>query len=172
MTEARSSATWLWAGVAGLLVVGFLVWLTATSEPSMVAEVQEDAAAEAVPPAAVPPAAEVVTAQQFEDSLGTYAGREVELADVVMVSKTGPQILWVELPSGATFPVKADVAAAEGVTPASRVTVTGRVAQKTAAVLDEWEASGVLDGEEQRTQAESGSYYIEASAIRPSGGSE
>lgn len=171
MTEARSSATWLWAGVAGLLVVGFMVWLTVSSEPSVVAEVQEDSAQPA-PTAPPPSGAEVVTAQQFEDSVGSYAGREVALADVVVASKMGTQILWVELPSGATFPVKAEAAAAEGVTPESRVTVTGRVTETTAAVLDEWEASGVLEGEEQRTQVESGSYHIEASAIRPSGGSE
>lgn len=172
MAEARSSATWLWAGVAGILVLGFMVWLTMTSEPSVVAEVQEDTAppAPSAPPA---PAAEVVTAQQFEDSLETYAGREVALADVIVASKMGSQILWVELPSGATFPVKAEPAAAEGVTPESRVTVTGRVEEKTAAVLDAWEGAGVLEGPEQRTQAESGTYYIEATAIRPSGdGSE
>lgn len=170
MAEARSSATWLWAGVAGILVLAFMVWLTMKSEPSVVAEVQEDTA----PPAsaAVPPPAEVLTAQQFEDSLGTYEGREVELADVVVASKMGSQIVWLELPSGATFPVKAEPGVAEAITPESRVSVTGRVEAKTAAVLDAWEEAGVLDGAEQRTQAESGSYYIEANAIRPSDGSE
>lgn len=170
MAEVRSSGTWLWAGVAGILVLAFMAWLMMTGEPSVVAEVQE--ADTAPPAAAVPPAAEVLTAQQFEDSLATYAGREVELADVVVASKMGPQIVWVELPSGATFPVKAEPAAAEAVTPESRVTIMGRVEAKTAALLDAWEEAGVLEGQEQRTQAESGSYYIEASAIRPSDGPE
>lgn len=52
---ARSAATWLWAAVAGVLVLAFIVWLSQTSEPSLVAEIQEDTPAEATGAAPPPP---------------------------------------------------------------------------------------------------------------------
>lgn len=159
-TEARSlNQTWVWAVLAGIVVLAFMTWLTLTSEPSVIASVQEEVAADASIPATP-----TVTAQQFEDQMGTYNGREIELEDVVVVSRSGAEILWVELPSGALFAVKAEPVVGEGFMPQSRVSIVGRVQEKTAAVLDAWQEAGVI---QDAGQAGSGSHYIEASAIRP-----
>lgn len=98
-----------------------------------------------------------------------YHGQQIELQNVAVVQHMGSSIVWVELPSGSPFLVKvSDQVAANGLpAPQSRVNVIGRVVEKTDSVLAQWEEAGVLASAGQRTQAEFGSSYIEATAIRP-----
>lgn len=156
--------TWGWM-IAALVVVGvFLVWLGVTSEPSAIAVVEEEDATEVAEPGFT---GTVVTAAQFETSVGQYLGQEIQLSNVSVQDKMGTQVLWIELPSGSPYLVKTDPATAQGVATQSRVTVVGRVLQKTDSVLGAWEQSGVLQNPGHRAQAEFGSTFLEARTVRP-----
>jgi hypothetical protein len=152
------TSTLIWAVAAGIMVILFVVWLSRTAEPSnppQIGATDEGGAVAAVLPA------------EFEPAIATYIGREIELQNVAVVEHTGSSIVWVELPSGSPYLVKvSDAVAANGLpAAASRVTVVGTVREKTPAVLDGWLSGGVLNPD-QRTQAEYGTTYIDATAIR------
>jgi hypothetical protein len=157
--------------VAIVVVAVFLLWLALTSEPSVIAAPDETAdttSAEIETAAVVQPAV-------FESSTGNYVGQEIQLLDVPVSSTMGPQIVWIELPSGAPFLVKMDSAlvnSGQAVIPQTRVTVVGRVLQKTDSVLSAWQANGALLDEGHRAQAEYGTTFIEARRIRPSSDQE
>lgn len=158
------ASTIVWALAAVVVVVGFVAWLSMTAEPSVSPLTMEDDTTAAGPAAASP-----VTAGDFEPNVDTYRGRTIELQDVPVVQHMGQSIVWVELPSGSPFLVKvSDAVAANGLPAAqSRVHVVGIVREKSPALLQQWQDSGILESAGQRTQAEFGSSYIEATAIRP-----
>lgn len=157
---SSGAGTIIWAVAAVALVAAFLYWISITAEPSVPPEVaapEEDAAA-------------VVTAAEFEPAIATWIGRDVQLQNVAVLQHTGAALLWVELPSGSPYLVKAsDAVAANGLPDAgSTVTIVGTVRQKGPAVLDGWVGSGVLT-QAQRAEAEYGDTYIDATAIRAGG---
>jgi hypothetical protein len=169
----RSPASALWP-LAAIVVVGvFIVWLAMTSEPSVIAAPEETS--DTTDATGAMDTAPVVAATDFESNAATYVGQEIQLPDVPVTSVMGPQIIWVELPSGAPFLVKMDSALASAGQPVaaqSRVTVVGRVLQKTDSVLGAWQQSGALQNEGHRAQAEYGTTFIEARRIRPASGQE
>ena len=161
------AGTIVWAVAAVIVVALFVVWLSMTAEPSVTPLLAEDDTAAAGPGGAAAP----VTAADFEPNADSYRGQTIELQNVPVVQHMGRTIVWVELPSGSPFLVKVnDAVAANGLpTPQSRVHVVGIVREKSSALLQQWQDSGVLENAGQRTQAEFGSSYIEATAIRPAG---
>lgn len=163
--QGGSSTTIIWAVAAIVLMGAFVVWISRNAEPSVPPSMmEEDTAAMAGPGDAA-----AVTAEAFEANMQGYHGQQIELQNVAVVQHMGSSIVWVELPSGSPFLVKvSDQVAANGLpAPQSRVNVIGRVVEKTDSVLAQWEEAGVLASAGQRTQAEFGSSYIEATAIRP-----
>jgi hypothetical protein len=162
----------LWPLVAIVVVAVFIVWLAMTSEPSVIAapnEAQDDTTGTVVE------TAPVVQPADFEGNPATYWGQEVQLQNVAVASTMGPEIVWIELPSGAPLLVKMDdalVQAGHAVAAQSRVTVVGRVLEKTDSVLTEWRQNGTLQNDGHRQQAEFGTTYIEARRIQPATGQE
>lgn len=171
----RSSPTSaLWPLVAILLVAVFLVWLAMTSEPSVVVA-PEEAGGDTTELAAANETAAAVAPAEFEGNQQTFWGQEIQLQNVQVTSTMGPQIVWIELPSGAPFLVKMNeslVQSGRAVTPQSRVTVVGRVLEKTDSVLTAWQQAGTLQNDGHRRQAEFGTTYIEARRIEPASGQE
>ena len=162
-----SGATWIWAAIAVVIVGVFLGWLALTSEPSVIATVQEDTTANTT--AAAMPAGQVVAAADFERGVQEYVGQDIRLENVTVTSKMGPEVLWIELPSGAPYLVKTDPATSSEVPAQAVVTIVGRVLPKTDSVLNAWEQSGAIQNEGHRAQAEYGTSFIQASAVRPGG---
>lgn len=163
-----SGATWIWAGVAVLVVAVFLLWLAMTSEPSVVATVQEDTTADTMGGGAMA-SGQVVAAAAFESGAQGYIGQEIQLEGVTVTSKMGPEVLWIELPSGAPYLVKTDAATSSSLPAQAVVTIVGRVVAKSDSVLNAWEQSGAIQNAGHRAQAEYGTSFIEARAIRPAG---
>lgn len=170
--KSSSPTSALWPLVAILVVAVFLVWLALTSEPSVTVTPEE--AGEDTSELATGMAAAVSPAE-FEANQQTYVGQEIQLQDVTVSSTMGSQIVWVELPSGAPFLVKMNddlVQSGQTVAAQSRVTVTGRVLEKTDSVLTAWQQSGALQNDGHRQQAEFGTTYMEARRIEPATGQE
>jgi hypothetical protein len=170
----RSPASAIWPLVAIVVIGVFLVWLAMTSEPSVIAA-PEEASDTADASGAEMETAPVVAATEFGNNTATYVGQDIQLADVPVTSIMTSQILWVELPNSTPFLVKMDsalVSAGQAPAAQSRVTVVGRVLQKTDSVLDAWQASGALQNAGHRAQAEYGTVFIEARRIRPASGQE
>lgn len=160
------AGTIVWAVAAVVVVALFVAWLSRTAEPSVTPLLVSGDTTEAPGGGGT-----VVTAADFEPNVDSYRGQAIELQDVPVVQHMGSSIVWIELPSGSPFLVKvSDEVAANGLpSPQSRINVVGTVREKTDAVLQQWQDAGVLQGTGQRTQAEFGSSYIEATAIRPAG---
>ncbi len=155
---------WAVAAVAGIAL--FLVWISRTAEPS----VPPDLGATDTTQAAAGPSGTPVAAAAFEAGVATFRNTDIILQDVPVVQQMGRAIVWVELPSGSPFLVKLTDAlvAAGGMPPAqARVNVQGRVLEKTDSILNAWQQAGILADAGHRAQAEFGTSYIEATAIRP-----
>lgn len=161
------AGTIVWAVAAVVVVAVFVAWLSMTAEPSVTPLQTADDTTDTTPGGA----GAVVTATDFEPNANNFLGQVIELRDVAVVQHMGASIVWIELPSGSPYLVKvSDEVAANGLpTPQSRVNVIGTVREKTDAILQQWQDTGVLQSAGQRTQAEFGSSYIEATAIRPAG---
>lgn len=173
-SAGRSSpASAIWPLVAIVVVGVFIVWLAMTSEPSVIAAPEETSDTADANGAEVE-TAPVVAAADFESNTANYVGQEIQLANVPVTSVMGSQIVWVELPSGAPFLVKMDSTLASAGPPAAqaRVTVVGRVLQKTDSVLNAWQQNGALQNQGHRDQAEYGTTFIEARRIHPASGQE
>lgn len=170
--SGRTGGTNLIPVAVAVLAVGLFFGWVATREPPAAVAVEEPGDTTAVDDAAG-------QATQIEpDVLGQpeaargLIGQNVELASVAVSDVLGPQMFWIELPSG-PFLVKIDsamVTAGSAVpAPGSNVRVVGRVLEKTTAVVDGWMASGVLANPDQRMLAEFGSTFIEARRVEPAG---
>jgi hypothetical protein len=162
--QARRGGSWISVAVALLAVGVFLGWL-ATRQPEEAVAVRE--------PGDRPAAGgeDVATGRVIEpDALtGTGArdhlGQEIQLSSVPVSSPLGPQLFWIELPGGTPFLVRL----AQGTPPPAgrNVSISGTVMEKTEAMLDEWEQTGVLQSADHRLQAEYGATYIEARRVVP-----
>ncbi len=153
--------------VAIVAVVGLLFWLSVASRPAEVAQVATGDTADAGPAA---PTAPPVAAAEFGANMRAYWGQEVDLQGVTVAQVMSKEIVWVELPPGGTpFPVKLSgpLAAAGGPALGERINIEGMVLQKTDSVLNAWQASGAIENDGQRQQAEFGSTFLEARQIRP-----
>lgn len=158
---ARSRTTNGILVVAALaMIVGFMIWLGLTAEPSVVTVVEEDTAAVGGP----------VTAAELGADAARYHGQEIEVAAVTVARYSSPQVLWIDLPTG-PFLVKlsealAQTAPAEG----TSVSVAGVVLPKTDSVLDAWQQAGAIPDAAERTALEAGTSFLEAVRITPAGG--
>ena len=165
-------SSWIGLALAALAVVAFIVWLAtrgngddvAVGEPENVTtEAAEDTAAILVTPEELSNAARVTELR----------GQDVRIQRGEVISALGPQLFWLQLPGGSPFLVKLDSTLIAGGTqaPASgHYEIVGRMFEKTPAVLDQWQQSGVLTSAGHRQQAEYGAAYIEARRLRPAGG--
>jgi hypothetical protein len=158
--------TAVWGVIAVVVVAAFLVWISMASSPSVVATPDEGPAREG------PETALLVTAMEFEPNMAGYRGQDIELVDVPIAQLLGRRLLMVELPSGSPFLVMlTDAVVADGPAPEppARVSITGRVLEKTDAVLDQWQQNGVIESQGHRAMAEYGTEYMEARRVRRAG---
>jgi hypothetical protein len=170
----RSGSNWIPAAVALVAVAGFMIWLATREPPASVAVIEPgdttaDTLAQGGPAQTIEPEVLNQTATARE-----LIGQDVQLSSVTVSDVLGTQMFWIELPPGnAPYLVKLDSAQiASGIAlpaPGSSVSVTGRVTEKTAALLDGWRASGALQDDNQRMLAEFGSTFIEARRVAPAG---
>ena len=158
---ARSRATNRILVVAAFAaIVVFMVWLGLTAEPSVVTVVQEDTAAAGGP----------VTPQDLGADAARFHGREIEVAGVTVVRVAGPQVLWIDLPTGPFLVKLSEALAASAPGEGSSVNVAGMVLPKTDSVLDAWEQAGVIRDASERLALEPGTSFLEAVRITPAGG--
>lgn len=163
-------ATWLWMIIALAFVAGFLIWLAMTSQPTQVPVAALPTDSMAPPTGGV---AQVISPTAFQTQMKQLWGQDVELQDAEVSSALGTQMFWLQLPSGEPFLVKLDsalVAAGQTVPSTGHITVVGRVLQKTDSTLAAWQQSGALQTKGQQAQAEFGTTFIEARALKPSPG--
>lgn len=169
--ERRGSGrqlTLVWAGLAVVLIVVFLVWLGISSEPSEMALVREAREADATtvsPDAPVP-----VTIEEFARNVDAQVGRAVRLDDVAIAARMGTRAFWINLPGDVPFLVQLTpelVQDGQQVQAGQVVSVAGIVHVRTDSVLAAWEEQGVIATAGQRAEAEFASHFIEASRITP-----
>jgi hypothetical protein len=153
--------------VALVAVAIFLGWL-ATRDPMEPVAVDEPDAPTDVVDADDPGEPVVVSGDDLAGAgADRYVGQYVQLSGAEVLSPLGARMVWIDA-GGAPYLVLLE----EGNTSAglgSQVTVRGHVRQKTDAVLDEWQETGVLETSDHRLQAEYGTTYIEARRVQPGG---
>lgn len=166
----RSGATtWILAGAALLVVVGFLVWLGVTAEPSVVTVIREDTAADTMaPPAGGEGAA--VSAADLGANAAQYHDQTVQLQGVTIAQRMGPRVVFLDLPTGPFLVKLSEALAAAPPSSGARVDITGTVRAKTDAVLDEWEQEGTIRNAGDRAAMSAGSSFLDAVRITPARG--
>jgi hypothetical protein len=169
--DTRGGSSYIAAGVAVLAVALFLGWL-ATRRPAETVAVAEPGQTTEQPGGATDAAQ--VTPEDLNNAarVRELYNQNVRVVNAEVVSTLGTQMFWLQLPGGSPFLVKLSDQLVQGGTaaPGSGVyTIDGQVLEKTNAVLDQWEQSGVLAGPDQRMLAEFGSAYIEARRLAPGG---
>lgn len=153
--------------VALVTVALFIGWLATREAPEPVAVEEPDtptdvADADDQGPATTIEDADILSGAGAQE----YVNRNVQLERTPVITSLGARLVWIELPSGSPYLVLLPQGTAA---PSGTVTLTGMIRQKTDAVLDEWEQSGVLESEDHRLQAEYGSTYLEARQVQPAG---
>jgi hypothetical protein len=161
------------AAVAVVLIVGLLVWLNATSEPSEMMAIREAREADDTPPASPDGAPVPVTLQDFSANVATYVGQNIRLDNVPVAARMGTQAFWINLTGDVPFLVRISpelVQEGRTVDAGQRVTVEGVVQERTAEVLATWEAEGVITSPGQRAEAEFADRFLHARRVIPGGG--
>ncbi|HSJ24044.1 MAG TPA: hypothetical protein VK929_05165 [Longimicrobiales bacterium] len=152
--------------VALVAVAVFIGWLATRESPEPVAVEEPDAPTDVVAddqgPATVIEDPDVLSGAGARE----YVNRSVQLDNTAVITALGSRLVWIELPNGSPYLVLLPEGTA---TPSGQVTLTGMIREKTDAVLDEWEQSGVLESDDHRLQAEYGSTYFEARQVQPAG---
>ena len=164
--------SWLAASVAALTVVLFLAWLASRRQPESVAVVEPTPNAPAN--GAADTGAMLVTPEELNNAarVTELRGQDVRLERAEVISAMGTQLFWLQLPGGTPYLVKLDsalVAAGTQAPATGHFQIVGRVLEKSGAVLDRWQQSGVLTSDGDRQQAEYGTSYIEARRLQPAG---
>lgn len=156
--------------VAAVTTVGLLVWLSfASRPPEGAAMVVDDTAA-----MDSGPMAQTVAAAEFGAAIASFEGREINLAGVVVSTVVNNEIFWIDVPQpngSAPFVVRL-IPGGMTTMPAAQTTVDveGRVLAKTDSVLDAWQQAGIIADPNVRATLETGSFFIEAVAVRPGAG--
>lgn len=171
-TEHRKSGrgvAWLWMILALIMMAGFLTWLGVESKPTEVTVQTND---EGITPAEA--AAPLIPLDTFSLHPEQYLGQTIRLPAVQAQSSLGKEAYWLDMPSQVPFLLKADSAlVASGsftMETGTSYYVMGRVLAMDDSVLSAWEASGAIQGEGERMQAEFATDFIEASIVRPVNG--
>jgi hypothetical protein len=163
---SQRSLTWVWMLGSVVLVLGFLVWLGVTSEPSNLVAVRE-AAEEEVDDSAP---AEAVTGEQLQTDAAGLRGRMIRVAGMEVAGTIGQRAAWLQLPNGNPFLVVLPPEAAGTLQYGQRVTVEGVVRERTDEALAQWESEGIVQSDGDRMQAEFASDYIEVRRVTQAGG--
>jgi hypothetical protein len=171
-TEHRKSGrgvAWLWMILSLIMMAGFMTWLGVESKPTEVTVQTND---EGTTPAEA--AAPLIPLDTFSLHPEQYLGQTIRLQNVQAQSSLGKEAYWLDMPSQVPFLLKADSAlAASGdftMETGTSYYVMGRVLAMDDSVLSAWEASGAIQGEGERMQAEFATDFIEASIVRPVNG--
>jgi hypothetical protein len=168
--SSRSGTSFIPAAVALIAVGLFIGWLATRRPDPGVAVAEPDPRGAPAAGEATGPATPIGAARLSGAGARELIGQDVELTSVPISSMLGSQLFWIELPDGSPFLVHMDEALmARGVpVQAGRnARIVGRVLDKDTALLDEWQATGVLRSEGDRAQAEYGTTYIEARQVQP-----
>lgn len=161
--ERRSSAgrfAWLWMLLTVLTMGGFMAWLGVNAKPGTVAVVEEEEAEAPVNFGA----AELVALDDLAADASTYKGKAIRLNELPVTSRLGSQAFWAVASNGMPFLVKLGDALVAGgfvVQEGQTVTVVGQIREMSSAVLDSWEAAGVLTSSDDRAVAEFATEYLE-----------
>jgi hypothetical protein len=145
--------------LAALSMAGFVWWLSVFTEPTQFAIAQEEA--EEVDDA---PLLELDTFQQiFHD----MEGQRVRLEGVEVATMIGPHAFLTSLPDGTPLVVRVMPGGADAPIAGNDVLdVSGTVRAMSDAVLDAWEAEGVITDPTAREIAGFGSHFYEATRLR------
>jgi hypothetical protein len=158
--------------VAVVATVALLVWLSFASEPAQGPAMAMDDTTGVH--AVAGPTAPTVTAAEFGGNIASYANQEVNLAGVMVSSVVNEHLLWVDVPAAqGTSPFLVRVlpgAVATTPAPQSTIDVEGMVLAKTDSVLSAWDQAGAIP-EGNAGALQTGSWFIEARAIRQGAGS-
>lgn len=152
--------------VAFLAVIGFLYWLNVTAEPTQV-EIVEDEGPTASGASAI------LDVADFLPDATQYEGRIVEVTNVRVASRLGPQAFWIG-PDDQPFLVKMAPSLVESgadVPTEQRLTLTGTVHMMTDSTHAAWAVLGAFPNEGDRIVAEFavGSPFLEVTAIQAGG---
>jgi hypothetical protein len=164
---SRGQLTKVWAAVAVVLVIGFMIWLGASSEPSEMIAIREARDTLPARPTDEPTA---VSVEQFSDDVDGYRGQNVRVENASVMSQMGTQAFWIALRGDTPFLVRMSpdlVAAGQQVQGGQRVHVAGIVHERTDSVLAAWEQEGVITSAGQRAEAEFAQTFLEARTITP-----
>jgi hypothetical protein len=164
--------TLVWMVLALVVVGGFLTWLGMVSEPTSVVVVDDYDDENGDP--AEPGSVVTVNRDTLAENTARFEGQRVRVERVASTGRLGPGIFWGELGDmerQMPILVRVDPALAERFQVESGVeyTITGEVHQITDELVEEWAAQDEFTGEGEQLQATFADYYIQASAIRPSG---
>lgn len=154
----------VWMALAIVLLVGFLFWLAANSEPSQVAAVRENTE-DVVPTADDSPT--VVTADELAENPAAYRGRNVELRNVTVLARIGVHAFWIDLPGGPFLVRMSQSVLDEGreVQAGEQLTLSGPVFERTDSVVTAWQQEGAITTEGQRAEVEFALNFIEARRV-------
>lgn len=164
---SRRQLTTVWAALAVVLLVGFMIWLAASSEPSEMVAIRElrDTDDMAAQPGdqAIP-----VTVQAFSANVDGYRGQNIRIENASVLSRMGTQAFWIALQGDIPFLVRMSpelVAQGRQVDGGQRVHVAGIVYERTDSILSVWEQEGVVTSAGQRAEAEYAQTFLEARTI-------
>jgi hypothetical protein len=164
--------TWIWMVLALVVVGGFLTWLGVASEPTTVVVFDDNEQNGGDP--ADPTTAAVVNRDTLAGNPGRFAGQRVRVEGVASTGRLGPGIFWGELGDmerQVPILIRLDPGLAETFELQQGVayTITGQVQQVSEELVDGWAEQGEFTGEGEQLQATFADYYIQATAIRPTG---
>lgn len=149
---------WLWMVVAVLSIGGLMAWLGANAQPGTVAVVEEEAAPVDFG------AAEVVLLDDLAADPSVFLSRAIRMNSFPVSSRLGNYAFWAVASNGMPFLAKLDKALVDGglvVQDGQYLTVVGQVREVSPAVLDAWEAEGVLATADDRMVAEFATAYLD-----------
>lgn len=142
------------------VMAGFLFWLSATAEPTVVVVDEPDEVE----------AGDVVSMAAFSAGPAQFMDTEIGLQNVPVVTGLGPHAFWSSLQdaneTAYLFHLGDDlIASGATFTAGSLVDVRGTVVAMSDSVLDAWQAAGAFAQETDRFQAEFAENFLELTVL-------
>ena len=157
--------TWALAGLAVLLVAGFMAWLAMTAEPSTPGGAGDGTEGDTLAArASEVPAVDLAT---FADDPRLYEGGEIRLVSAPVDSRLGERAFWLKLPNQGLYLVRAEPVVAGTVQGGQTVTVAGDILPMTDSVVAAWVAEAAITAD-QEMEARYATSYIDAWYVAPS----
>lgn len=155
--------------VALVATIALLVWLSFASRPPEGPVMAMDDESDA-PMMDAGPTAPSVTAADFGSNIAARVGLDVNVTGVTISNVINEHLMWVDVPTGqGTTPFVVRLLPGAAVSPPAAQTtvdIEGVVLAKTDSVLTAWEQAGAIPNANVRTTLQTGSYFLEARAIR------